>query len=161
MHTVYGALIMGASYGSLLAAKLLLEGHSVELACLPAEAELINAEGIRVRLPVGGRDELVEIDSRKLPGKLSAGTPQTIDPGKFDLVALAMQEPQYRSPGVRELGRRGQGPRALHLDHEHAAAPVSQAHSRTRCGRVPTRLYGSDRLGQLRSRADDAVQPRS
>ncbi len=103
MHTVYKTLIMGASYGSLLAAKLLLAGHSVKLACLAAEAELINEEGIRVRLPVSGRDGLVEIDSRKLPGKLSAGAPQTIDPRDFDLVALAMQEPQYRSPGVREL----------------------------------------------------------
>src|SRR5882762_10052345 len=41
--------------------------------------------------------------SRKLPGKLSAGIPQEIKPSDYDLVALAMQEPQYRSPGVREL----------------------------------------------------------
>ncbi|OFZ98523.1 MAG: hypothetical protein A2Z64_05370 [Betaproteobacteria bacterium RIFCSPLOWO2_02_67_12] len=96
-------LIMGASYGSLLATKLLLAGHTVKLACLPAEAELINREGTRVRLPVKGRDSLVEIDSRQLPGKLSADMPGAIDPAGFDLVALAMQEPQYRSPGVREL----------------------------------------------------------
>ncbi len=94
---------MGASYGSLLAIKLLLAGHRVKLACLPAEAELINSEGIRVRLPVRGRDGLVEIDSRSLPGELSADAPAAIRPAEFDLVALAMQEPQYRSPGVREL----------------------------------------------------------
>jgi hypothetical protein len=103
MHKTYKILIMGASYGSLLASKLLLAGHSVKLICLPAEAELMNQEGIRVRLPVKGRDGLVEIDSRKLPGKLSAGGPQGVNPADFDLVALAMQEPQYRSPGVREL----------------------------------------------------------
>lgn len=102
-HTPYKILIMGASYGSLLAAKLLLAGHTVKLVCLPAEAELINKEGIRVRLPVKGRDGLVEIDSRKLPGQLSADSPQAVNPADFDLVALAMQEPQYRSPGVREL----------------------------------------------------------
>src|SRR3990172_5843800 len=96
-------LIMGASYGSLLATKLLLAGHTVKLAGLPAEAELINREGTRVRLPVKGRDSLVEIDSRQLPGKLSADMPSAIDPAGFDLVALAMQEPQYRSPRVREL----------------------------------------------------------
>jgi hypothetical protein len=45
----------------------------------------------------------VEIDSRTLPGSLSAAGPETIDPAAYDLVALAMQEPQYRSPGVREL----------------------------------------------------------
>ena len=96
-------LILGASYGSLLASKLLLAGHSVKLVCLPAESELINQEGIRVRIPVKGRDGLVEIDSRKLSGTLSAGGPADADPAEFDLVVLAMQEPQYRAAGVREL----------------------------------------------------------
>ena len=96
-------LILGASYGSLLATKLLLAGHTARLVCLPAEADLINREGARVRMPVKGREGLVEVDSRKLPGKLSAGGPSGIDPAEFDLVALAMQEPQYRSSGVREL----------------------------------------------------------
>ena len=103
MHTPYNTLIMGASYGSLLAAKLLLAGHAVKLACLREEAELINEDGIRVRLPVRGREEPVEIDSRRLPGTLSADVPEAIDPERFDLVTLAMQEPQYRAPGVREL----------------------------------------------------------
>ena len=103
MGTTYRILIMGASYGSLLATKLLAAGHTVKLACLPAEAELINKEGARVRLPVKGREGLVEVDSRKLPGNLSADVPSAIKPADYDLVALAMQEPQYRSPGVREL----------------------------------------------------------
>jgi len=99
----YKILILGASYGSLLASKLLMAGHTVRLVCLPAEAELINKEGFRVRLPIKGRDGLVEIDSRKLPGAMSAGGAGGINPADYDLVALAMQEPQYRSPGVREL----------------------------------------------------------
>ncbi len=99
----YNILIMGASYGSLLGAKLLLAGHNVTLVCLPVEVELFNAEGARVRLPVKGREGLVEIDSRNAPGKLSAAGPGAVDPAGFDLVALAMQEPQYGSPGVREL----------------------------------------------------------
>src|SRR5207244_10428695 len=37
------------------------------------------------------------------PGSLSAAGPGTVSPSDYDLVALAMQEPQYRSPGVREL----------------------------------------------------------
>jgi hypothetical protein len=94
---------MGASYGSLLAAKLLPAGHTLKLICLPAEADLINKEGIRVRMPVKGREGLYEIDSRKLPGQLSADGPGAIKEGDYDLVALAMQEPQYRSPGVREM----------------------------------------------------------
>src|SRR5205823_12443880 len=68
MPATYNILLMGASYGSLLASKLLVGGHQVKLVCLPAEADLINAEGFRVRLPVKGRKEPVEIDSRKLPG---------------------------------------------------------------------------------------------
>jgi hypothetical protein len=103
MTTKYKILILGASYGSLLGAKLLLAGHTVKLICLPAEADLINAEGIRVRVPVKGREGLVELDSRQMPGKISAGGPQSANPADYDLVALAMQEPQYRSPGVREL----------------------------------------------------------
>ena len=99
----YKILIMGASYGSLLASKILFGGHTVHLVCLPAEADLINAEGFRVRMPVKGRKDLVEIDSRKLPGKVTAGGTDGVNPADYDLVGLAMQEPQYRSPGVREL----------------------------------------------------------
>src|SRR5271163_3184036 len=97
----YNILIMGASYGSLLASKLLFGGHTIKLVCLPAEADLINAEGFRVRLPVRGRNASVELDSRRLPGKVSAGGTSGINPKDYDLVGLAMQEPQYRSPGVR------------------------------------------------------------
>src|SRR5499427_9408376 len=103
MPATYKILIMGASYGSLLASKILFGGHTVHLVCLPAEADLINAEGFRVRLPVKGRKEQVEIDSRKLPGKVIAGGAGDVNPKDFDLIGLAMQEPQYRSPGVREL----------------------------------------------------------
>jgi len=103
MSTTYNVMIMGASYGSLLATKLLLAGHNVTLVCLPAEAELINGQGTRVRMPVKGRAGLVEIDSRDCPGTLSATTPQDANPGDFDLVALAMQEPQYRAQEVRAL----------------------------------------------------------
>ena len=103
MTATYNILIMGASYGSLLASKMLFGGHKVKLVCLPAEADLINAEGFRVRLPVKGRKDPIEIDSRKLPGKVSAAGPAEVKPSDYDLVGLAMQEPQYRSPGVREL----------------------------------------------------------
>src|SRR5713101_4157267 len=103
MGTKYKILIMGASYGSLLGTKLALAGHAVHLICLPAEADLINNEGAIVRMPVKGRDGLVEINSKKLPGKLTADGPGAVNPADYDLVALAMQEPQYRAPGVREL----------------------------------------------------------
>ena len=96
-------LIMGAAYGSLLASKMLFGGHRIHHICLPAEADLINAEGFRIRLPVKGRKDPVLLDSTKLPGKVTAGGPAGVNPADYDLVGLAMQEPQYRSPGVREL----------------------------------------------------------
>jgi hypothetical protein len=99
----YNILLMGASYGSLLASKLLFGGHSIHLVCLPAEADLINAEGFKVTLPVRGRAQPVLLESRKLPGKVTAGPAQGVDPKQYDLVGLCMQEPQYRSAGVREL----------------------------------------------------------
>src|SRR3954466_5275259 len=103
MPAPFNILIMGAAYGSLLASKMLFGGHKIHHVCLPAEADLINAEGFRVRLPVRGRKAPVELDSRKLPGKVTAGGAAGVDPKDYDLVGLAMQEPQYRSPGVREL----------------------------------------------------------
>ncbi len=99
----YNILLMGASYGSLLASKMLFGGHKIHLVCLPAEADLINAEGFRVRLPVRGRKEPVVLDSRNLPGRVTAGPADGLDPKQYDLVGLCMQEPQYRAPGVRDL----------------------------------------------------------
>jgi hypothetical protein len=103
MPNPYNILILGASYGSLLGTKLALAGHHVKLVCLPAEADLINAEGAIVRMPVKGREGLVEVNSKKLPGTMAAGGTTAFRPADFDLIALAMQEPQYRSAGVREL----------------------------------------------------------
>ena len=103
MQKRYKVLILGASYGSLLGTKISMAGHDVTMVCLPAEAELFNSVGAIVRMPAKGRKGLVEINSRDLPGTLDAAGTGDVDPADFDLVALAMQEPQYGSPGVREL----------------------------------------------------------
>ncbi|MEL6198112.1 MAG: hypothetical protein AAFT19_09705, partial [Pseudomonadota bacterium] len=95
-------LILGASYGSLLGVKLALAGHDVTLVCLPAERDLINRDGAVVRMPVRGRDGLVTLHSTEAPGSLSACDTE-VDPTAFDLIGLAMQEPQYRADGVRDL----------------------------------------------------------
>lgn len=96
-------LILGASYGSLLGTKFAAAGHDVTLVCLPAEADLIKQDGCRIRMPVRGRDGLTEVHSKSLPGKLTALTPSEADPSTFDLVGLAMQEPQYRAPEIKRL----------------------------------------------------------
>jgi len=107
----YRVLILGASYGSLFATKLLMAGHRVSLVCTKPTAELINREGTFVRVPIRGRESLVEIASKRLPGAIHASTPEEVAPQEFDLVVLGMQEAQYGSDGVRELMGRIAGAR--------------------------------------------------
>jgi hypothetical protein len=96
-------LILGASYGSLLGTKLLMAGHNVTLVCRKKTAELINRDGTEVRIKL--RDEAAHraIFSRDLPGTLDAITPDAVDVSRYDLVGLAMQEPQYTNHTVRVL----------------------------------------------------------
>ena len=81
----------------------MLAGHRVVLVCTGPTAELINREGTLVRFPIKGRDSLLDVPSKSMPGMLAATTPEEVDPSKFDLAVLAMQEAQYAAPGVREL----------------------------------------------------------
>ena len=101
MH--HSILILGASYGSLLSTKLLMAAHNVTLVCLPVEADLINNKGTTVRLTLRGEDSPRLIHSKDQPGYLDACTPSDADPDKYDLVGLAMQEPQMGSHEISSL----------------------------------------------------------
>src|ERR1700743_857580 len=96
-------LILGAAYGSLLGTKMLMAGHNVTLVCRRKTADLINREGTEVRIKL--RDEATHrsIFSRDLQGKLDATTPPDVDLSRYDLVGLAMQEPQYTNHTIRVL----------------------------------------------------------
>lgn len=96
-------LILGASYGSLLGTKLLLAGHNVTLVCRTATAATINAEGTEVRLKLRDEDIHRPFRSDSLAGTLDAATPDEVDIARYDMVALAMSEPQYASPDIRAL----------------------------------------------------------
>jgi hypothetical protein len=96
-------LILGASYGSLLGTKLLMAGHNVSLVCRKNTAALINRDGTEVRIKLRDEKDHRSIFSRDLPGKLDAVTPGDVDVSRYDLVALAMQEPQYTNHTVRVL----------------------------------------------------------
>jgi len=96
-------LILGASYGSLLSTKLLMSGHNVSLVCLPKEAKLVNESGTEVRLKLRDESEHRSIRSADLQGSLDAVTPDKADLSRYDLVGLAMQEPQYAAPEVKQL----------------------------------------------------------
>jgi hypothetical protein len=96
-------LILGASYGSLLGTKLLMAGHNVTLVCRRKTAELINRDGTEVRIKLRDEPAHRAIFSRDLPGRLDAVTPGDVDVSRYDLVGLAMQEPQYTNHTVRVL----------------------------------------------------------
>ena len=129
----YKILLMGASYGSLLASKLLFGGHSIHLVCLPAEADLINAEGFKVKLPVRGRSEPVLLEFAQAAGQgdgrpRDRRQPEGLRPGRPLHAGAAISLARR----ARTARRGRQVARALHVDHEHAAAALHQAHPRTR-----------------------------
>jgi len=87
--THHHVLIFGASYGSLLAAKLVPAGHDATLICLPDEADLINADGIRVRIPALADLSLDHCYT-------DAGVWANFDPARF---TIASPDPQaFRPP---------------------------------------------------------------
>lgn len=96
-------LILGASYGSLLGTKLLMAGHDVTLVCRSSTAKVINDEGTEVRIKLRDEAEARSFKSKELPGKLDAQAPADLDVSKYDLVALAMSEPQYGTDDIRRL----------------------------------------------------------
>ena len=99
----YKILILGASYGSLLGTKLLMAGHDVTLVCRSQTAALINAEGTEVWIKLKDEAHHRAIRSTNLPGNLDAKTPEEVDPTEYDLVGLAMQEPQYSAHAIWTL----------------------------------------------------------
>ena len=99
-------LILGASYGSLLATKLAMAGHRVRLVCSSPTADLINREGTIVRFPLKEPPGTLEVHSRELPGHIDAAPPDDVEPRCHDLVVLAMQEAQYADASVRRLMQR-------------------------------------------------------
>src|SRR4051812_26324989 len=96
-------LILGASYGSLLGTKLLMTGHNVTLVCRRKTADLINGNGTEVRIKLRDEPAHRSIFSHDLPGKLDATSPADVDLSRYDLVGLAMQEPQYTNHTIRVL----------------------------------------------------------
>ena len=99
----YRCLILGASYGSLLGTKLLMAGHDVTLVCRRNTADLINANGTEVRIKMKGDSGHRAILSTELPGNLTACTPQNVLASEYDLIGLAMQEPQYAHHTIRTV----------------------------------------------------------
>jgi hypothetical protein len=80
-----------------------MAGHNVTLVCRRKTAELINREGTEVRIKLRDEPSHRSIFSRDLQGKVDATTPPDVDLSRYDLVGLAMQEPQYTNHTIRVL----------------------------------------------------------
>ena len=101
------------------------------------------------------------LDSRKLPGKVTAGGAAGVNPNDYDLVGLAMQEPQYRSPGVRELlDAVAKSRKPCMSIMNMPPLPYVKRIPGLNYDALKAGLYRSGGVGQFRSRRHHAVQPR-
>ena len=166
MPATYNILLMGASYGSLLASKLLFGGHSIHLVCLPAEADLINAEGFKVT-SAGARPQgagAARIAQAAGQGDGGAGRRRRSESITI-LSACACRSRNIARPACANCSTRWQVARAVHVDHEHAAAALYQAHPRPRlqgAGSRPIPIRASGiRSIRTRSRSTAPIRRRS
>ena len=162
MPTPYKILIMGASYGSLLGDQAAAgRAHGASWSACPPKPSSSTAKASACAC----RSRAARAWSRSIRASCRAScppaAPEGVDPADYDLVALAMQEPQYRSPGVRELldaVAKAKVPCMSIMNMPPlpylARIPGLDADA------LPRLLHRSDGLGRLRSDADDAVQPR-
>jgi len=95
-------LVFGASYGVVVATKLMLAGYDVTCVCKSGEATLINNNGFFIEIP-GYLNKKLNISSQKLPGKILATTPENVNLDNTSLVFLAMQEAQYSDLSIKNL----------------------------------------------------------
>ena len=106
VHPKLRILVLGASYGVLFAVRAALGAHHVTVVCQPDEAEALNANGPIVNVAARKTGGQVQISRQTASLDIGATTPETVDPIFYDLVVLAMQEPQFLDPQIADLALR-------------------------------------------------------
>ena len=107
--TTLRILILGSCYGILPATKLSLAGHKVTLVGRPEEISAIESSGIELHVPSRETEAPLIIKLRAQQGACVDAsqpglvTPSAADPNQYDLIILAMQEPQFSAKEVAEL----------------------------------------------------------
>lgn len=96
-------LIVGASYGSLMAAKAAMAGVAVTLVGHQSEVDAINSKGVHVKIHGRRLGTVFDLHSKLMLGSIAGCIPRDAEPSCYDLVIFAMQEPQYVQPDVRGL----------------------------------------------------------
>jgi len=91
-------LIIGASYGLLPAAKIAAAGHAVCVIGRADEVAQITRDGVAIQF---SPDQILRPPMG--PGGLTLATPDVVEPTDYDLVILAIQEPQVHNPEIEAL----------------------------------------------------------
>ena len=157
----YKILILGASYGSLLASKMLFGGHSIHLVCLPGGSRS-DQHGRISRAPADPRTRSAsragfpQIAGQSHGGRRGGREPVRLRPYRPCDAGAAIPLPGR--PRAARCGR--EIARTVHVDHEHAAAALSETHPRTRLRRSQARVHRCQCVGQFRAHEADFVQPR-
>jgi hypothetical protein len=100
-------VVVGASYGMLLAMRMAIAGVSVTVIGRPNEVEAIRAAGgPRVRIAARESGPTLELTDVDAGGRLTFDTPESVDLEACDLIFLAASEPQYSGEGLQEFMRR-------------------------------------------------------
>jgi hypothetical protein len=99
-------LFLGASYGVVLGMRIAAAGHRVVFVCQQEEIRLIKAGRVALEVPARESPEPLLIEPKHCAFPPDACPPDEVDPLDYDLVCLAMQEPQYGASGVRVLLQR-------------------------------------------------------
>lgn len=91
-------LMIGASYGLLPAAKIVAAGHRVTVVGRQAEINAIRQSGVEIEFGTGQT-----LTPPLGDAALSLAIPEAVEPADFDLVLLAVQEPQAHAPEIAAL----------------------------------------------------------
>jgi len=104
-------LVLGASYGLLPAVRIALAGHRVSIVCRNAERQVLADHGASLtflrRDGAPGKRLTMAADhgAASIPARLGLCATD-VDPAGFDLVIIAMSEPQCADPEIAALIRR-------------------------------------------------------
>ena len=148
----YNVLTLGASYGSLLATKLLFGGHKITMVCLPAEVEAFNQDGARVRMPVRGRKDPIELELAQAARQAVGCRSRRCKPVRLRSRRAGDAGAAIPLSGrARVAGRGRPGKAALHVDHEHAAPALPEADPRAGGRCLKGVLHRCERVGQFRA----------
>lgn len=103
MSTALSCLVIGASYGALIAARILQAGHRVTLVGRAAELAAIERDGLEIDMPLRrvGTRHVFRFTTRAHPLRLAQ--PEAARVTGHDLCFLVVQEPQAAAPELAAL----------------------------------------------------------